>query len=193
MISSLSNHSKVYMSAVLNQCPICLSPSDLEKDAFPFSASASLSAKQGYKIYDSHRELRRPLICDTEVMTLIYCYQRMKNYFVFYYLVCKCLVTITEKSSIVRSTVEKHRKKKILTLKNTDMKNYEKNKVTQQLHQKKVLTLQTIYKHMCFSSFLCVRIGNCGTNRSRVELTLFLISELSFSKKTDHGILRNID
>ena len=61
----------------------------------------------------------------------------MKNYFVFYYLVCKCLVTTTEKSSIVYDAVQKHRKKKILTLKGTDMKNDEKNKATEQLQQKK--------------------------------------------------------
>lgn len=133
--NSLSDNSKVCESAFLNQSPICLLPSDLEKDAFPFCASASLSAKQGYKIYNSHKDLRRPLICDMEVMTLI-CYQRTKNYFVFYYLVCKCLVSMTEKSYIVHGTVQKHRKKKILTLKGTDMKNYNKAKVHSDFRKK---------------------------------------------------------
>lgn len=47
----------------------------------------------------------------------------MKKYFGFYYLVCRRLVTISKKSSIVPATVQKPRKK------NSDIESYRYEKL----------------------------------------------------------------
>lgn len=72
----------------------------------------------------------------------------MKKYFGFYYLACRCLITISQKSSIVSGTMQNPREKEILTLKVTDMKNHGKNKSVRQLHKKYLHIVDHIHAYV---------------------------------------------